>query len=154
MKLRILVHINAKLLKIWKTMINTNFEKQDWKIGKLKSGKDSSSKKAKNPKSTLAINSFMTIWLLTLPKNFRNGFDKCSSLSNMTPKDDIDFLLMSHYFPVFIHPTLKHLFLHNPGPNLYESYQEDWNLMSCFEHFITQKGNSGLQCPLKLSGAI
>ena len=76
LKYSVLVEL-MKIVKEYGRNDGYNFE-TDKKLLCIKNG-NYSAKKNTGTKNTLAINSFMTIWLLTLPEKFQEWFEKRNS---------------------------------------------------------------------------
>jgi len=116
-----------------------NFE-NDEKLAKIKSGMHSVIENSVPPKSTLAISSFMTIWLLTLPEKFQEWFKNRNSLSNLAPGDDKLFFTGTPSFPIFAAPNSQTSLIGHPDKIKYEFLPKTWSLLECFEYYYNQKG--------------
>ena len=84
----------------------------------------------------LAIDSFITIWLLTLPEKFKEWFDNCN-------KDSLNATtVMSHTeepsFPVFQKAKTYTLLSKNPITSSWKLLPKSWNLLDSFKHFFDQ----------------
>src|SRR5687767_16020013 len=75
-----------------------NFE-TDPKLDCIKTGDYSDQKNLDKTKNILAINSFTTIWLLTLPEKFQEWFENRNLLSNAAPEGGTMFFF--HWDPFF-----------------------------------------------------
>jgi hypothetical protein len=90
-------------------------------------------------KMILSMDSFMTVWLLTLPEKFKEweeNYDTWQIADNDDPP------LMSYkespYFPQYLAP-IHNTFLFTSDYNLsYELLPKSWNLLQCFKYFLEQ----------------
>ena len=84
----------------------------------------------------LAIDSFITIWLLTLPEKFKEWFDNHN-------KDGLEARSVMSYterpsFPIFENPKTYTLLSKNPYTSSWKVLPKSWNLLESFKHFFDQ----------------
>ena len=117
-----------------------NFENDD-KLFYIKSGEHSDKQNPNNPKRTLAINSFMTIWLVTLPEKFQEWYGNRNSLFNVASDGSIEIFFTGFpIFPVYSAHNLYTALSCNQENKNYEFLPTTWNLMECFEYYYKQEG--------------
>jgi hypothetical protein len=128
-----------KIVKEYGRNDGYNFE-IDKKLLCIKNG-DYSAKKNTGTKNTLAINSFMTIWLLTLPEKFKEWFEKRNSIFNvLTEVETVVYFTGIPSFPHFAEPNLQTSLTGTQDKDKYEFLPTTWTLMECFQYYYHQKG--------------
>jgi hypothetical protein len=89
-------------------------------------------------KMVLTMDSFMTIWLLTLPEQFKEWEKQHYELNNAGIKLNKRLSFTdSPSFPHFVLDSYTSL-VANPDTKSFELLPPNWNLMECFEHFLDQ----------------
>ena len=91
-------------------------------------------------KITLSIDSFMTIWLLTLPEKFKDWYEHHDD-STYTPVDETPVMSFTERptFPPFM-TTQHHTGISgNIDTGTYQILPKTWNLMQCFEYYLQQQ---------------
>ena len=87
-----------------------------------------------------AINSFLTLWLITLPEKFEEWYNYCHEGFNLDAAEQKPCMNLNETpdFPKF--RKGKHvMLLPNPVTRSYSFLPISWNLLTCFKHFLSQK---------------
>src|SRR5687767_15643024 len=118
-----------KIVKKYGRNDDYNF-KTDKKLDCIKTGDYSDQKNLDRNKIILAINSFTTIWLLTLPEKFQEWFDQCKTLFNAINKaGTLGYFTGIPSFPHLTGLNTKNCLIGWPDPNKYEFLPMTWSLM-------------------------
>ena len=120
--------------------------KNDERLSKILNGKHGLQGKSDKNHVTLAIDGFMTIWLLTLPEKFKEWSDfqnKTSTDNNKTyPPTKVMDMNEVPIFPTFAKNQDSSRLHYNQSkakPNDFDFLPKTWNLMKCFEYYFHQK---------------
>src|SRR5687767_7993000 len=119
LKYSLLVEL-MKIVKKYGRNDDYNF-KSDEKLACIRFGKHSDQHTTNRTKIILGINSFTTIWLLTLPEKFHKWFEKCKTLSNAI--NDVGttvFFTGTPEFPFVQEYNLHTTLTSRPDKNKYE----------------------------------
>src|SRR5687767_14938073 len=131
LKYNLLVNL-LQVVKQYGRTAKFNFENSE-KLKKIKHGQFGDNNNTNKVKSTVSIDSFMTIWLLTLPEKFKEWYESNNSLSTIVMEEtSVMFLLDQPTFPEFA-PNKTHTKLDkNPETKSYDFLPKSWNLEKCF----------------------
>src|SRR6476620_12308162 len=92
---------------------------------------------------TCAIDSFMKIWLLTLPEKFQEWYEyhkmKRDHSDHHDPNTPMD-LFVKPTFPVFKKNVDSTALYPNPTTEMYRYLPPRWNFCECYEYFQKQEG--------------
>ena len=117
-----------------------NFE-NDIKLKKILKGEYGLHTKNDKKSVTLAFDSFLTIWLLTLPEKFKEWYN-FHPIKREKPYEKPKYLdyTESPSFPTFVmNQNSTKLHPVNEKTVSYKYLQKLWNLQECFIHYLQQK---------------
>src|SRR5688500_9521539 len=107
-------------------------------LTKIKSGSFGDQLKADTTKGKLAMNTFTTIWLMTLPEKFKEWYEAHISSD---PIDLAGMPIMSHWdtpgFPEFKSDSFTQLIC-NTNSGSCDFLPQSWKLLNAFEGFLEQ----------------
>ena len=93
----------------------------------------------KKTRQILSIDSFTTIWLITLPEKFQEWFENHKKPNNANLKETLVMTLKeSPSFPIFVHFNVSTKLPPSPYTKSYKLLPDTWNLMNCFKSFYDQ----------------
>src|SRR5687767_5028557 len=114
-----------------------NFE-DDEKLKKIKSGSFGDQLNADTIKGRLAMNTFTTIWLMSLPEKFKEWYETAMAPGSL---DLVCTPIMSHWdtpgFPEFESDSFTKLIC-NKNSGSFDFLPQTWKLMPAFEAFFKQ----------------
>ena len=110
----------------------------DEKLKKIKEGSYGDQLAGDKTKNIIAFDSFMTIWLLTLPEKFQDWWQFHKTENNI-PRQS--YILLYHEVPAFpsIAPNTQSCLQKNPSKNSYDILPNSWDLRKCYIYFFDQK---------------
>src|SRR5688500_3840694 len=117
---------------------NYDFGK-DEKLTKIMEGSNGTEGKTTKNNVTCVFNSFLTIWLCTLPEKFKQWYEHHNSKTKKhAPATIIMDLNQAPSFPWYL--AARHFTkLALPWKHNYDHLPSSWNLLECFEHYLEQK---------------
>ena len=141
-RIKALVYLRYALLSDLLTLVKKygnnpayNFD-QDVKLSKILNGKHGLQGKNDNKHITCAIDSFMKIWLLTLPEKFQEWYDyHIRAHTGHYERSLYMDLTVTPTFPVFNPDVDSTMLYSNPETKDYSFLPCRWNFCVCFEHF-------------------
>ena len=114
-----------------------NFDLDD-KLKTIKKGEFGDKMLGDKNKNILALDSFMTIWLITLPKKFNEWWQyyKLEEKTNNGPNK----ILLYDEVPTFplIAPKTQTSLQKNSVSDCFDFLPNSWNLMECYSYFFWQ----------------
>src|SRR5688572_25521618 len=116
-----------------------DFDK-DERLSKILNGKHGQKGKPDKNHVTGAFDSFLTIWLLTLPEKFREWYNICGIKGSQKkcPATKVMNYNEIALFPRFALGDSSKLLIYPQCKN-YDYLPKSWNLMKCFEYYLLQK---------------
>ncbi len=95
--------------------------------------------KANRNQVTCAFDSFLTIYLVTLPENFKQWYDfhNAGIQDNYEPTTKMN-LRHIPIFPMFENKSDHTKLSPNPVTEDYDNLPGTWNLLECFEYYFNQ----------------
>ena len=110
--------------------------KNDSKLSKIKEGDFGDKLSGDKTKNILAIDGFMTIWLITLPEKFQEWRNYHRSQNKITMSEKFFNYNEVPNFPTFDLNSNNSLHINSTSKQFLPS---TWNLMICFEHYFNQE---------------
>ena len=111
----------------------------DPKLAAILKGRYSPKAKATKAQVTSALDSFLTIFLITLPEKFKQWYDYHNSGKEQVHGTDVKMVLEQNpMFPVF--KNLKEWSRLSPHPltGMWEYLPASWRLVECFDYYLNQ----------------
>jgi hypothetical protein len=112
----------------------------DTTLSMIKNGNYGNNPKIDKTKLILSIDSFMTIWLLTLPEKFKEWYASVEN-GDKAGKETRTVMKLSEepIFPVFLSHSVHTALVMNPKCTSFNFLPRSWNLMYCFNYYFEQK---------------